>query len=555
MKNKAVSIRKIVGILNNEDEAGGFWLPNIQRPFVWNADQIVRLFDSIMREYPISTLLIWNTTSPIKSRKFIDNWNDSLKLGDFLIPVNARRKSLVLDGQQRLQSLFIGLKGSFEGKELCFDVLSGEMSDAEDIKYVFKFLAKDAIKFPFVRIRDLVFEASPRRQKIEMIARSAPTPPTDEQKGRIDENLELVDKTFRMEERISYQELDSIDNPTLYTEDDVVEIFIRANSGGTRLGKSDLLFSLLSASWEESNEQIETLLDSINRYGFACDRDFILKTCLVLIGKGASYEVEKFRDTTVRAGIEAAWPTIEQAIQSVFDFVRGKTFIQCDKAIPSYLALIPLIYFRYKHPNEWRDIKNADTYLIRSLLVGAFSGQPDGLIDRICRRIDETRRFDYMDILHTMESSRRNIHITEDRLWSMGYGSANIHLLFNLWYKDFAYSPAYVNNLPQVDHIFPQSVLKAIRIPSPDTGRPVMRYKDAARNQLLNCMLLTREENGAGEKGATLPEVWFGQRDAAYRDRHLIPHDPALWKVENFEAFLEARKALIREKFSAYLAG
>ena len=59
MKNIKQSIRKMVTYLNNPENEGGFWLPNIQRSFVWNEGQIERLFDSIMREYPISTLLVW----------------------------------------------------------------------------------------------------------------------------------------------------------------------------------------------------------------------------------------------------------------------------------------------------------------------------------------------------------------------------------------------------------------------------------------------------------------------------------------------------------------
>ncbi|NJN36604.1 MAG: DUF262 domain-containing protein, partial [Nitrospiraceae bacterium] len=126
MKNQKQTIRKIVGFLNNTDEDGGFWLPNIQRPFVWSEDQICRLFDSILREYPISTLLVWKTNSKIRRRRFIDNWKDSLRLSDFYVIESEKKKSLVLDGQQRLQSLYIGLCGSYSGKELHFDVLSGE---------------------------------------------------------------------------------------------------------------------------------------------------------------------------------------------------------------------------------------------------------------------------------------------------------------------------------------------------------------------------------------------------------------------------------------------
>ena len=109
MKTPKHSLRKIVNFLNNPDEDGGFWLPNIQRPFVWSEVQICRFFDSILREYPIGTLLIWKTRSTIKHRKFIDNYRVGLRLPDFYVPENQKRKCLVLDGQQRLQSLFIAL--------------------------------------------------------------------------------------------------------------------------------------------------------------------------------------------------------------------------------------------------------------------------------------------------------------------------------------------------------------------------------------------------------------------------------------------------------------
>ncbi len=106
MKNSKDSFRKFVSFLNNPDQDGGYWLPNIQRPFVWKEDQIERLFDSILREYPIGTLLVWKTKSKIRRRKFIDNYKLDIKLTDFYVPEDEKQKMLVLDGQQRLQSLF-----------------------------------------------------------------------------------------------------------------------------------------------------------------------------------------------------------------------------------------------------------------------------------------------------------------------------------------------------------------------------------------------------------------------------------------------------------------
>lgn len=82
-----------------------------------------------------------------------------------------------------------------------------------------------------------------------------------------------------------------------------------------------------------------------------------------------------------------------------------------------------------------------------------------------------------------------------------------------------------------------------------------MRYREAERNQLANCMLLTHQENGAGGKSDTLPDVWFAKRVAEeknYLDLHLIPKDPDLWKLDRFPDFIAERKKLLRQQF-AYL--
>jgi hypothetical protein len=552
--NKNLTIRKIVGYINNPDEEGGFWLPNIQRPFVWGEGQICRLFDSILREYPISTLLVWKTTSAIRRRKFIDNWSDSLKLSTFFVPEDARKKCLVLDGQQRLQSLYIGLRGSFSGKELYFDVLSGTSSLPDDIKYKFDFKAAGKSEFPWVKFKDLVVTQKRKKDLLNQIESESGRQLTDDEKDRIDRNLDSIDKSFKMDESITYQELDSIDRPDLYTEDDVVEIFIRANSGGTKLEKSDLLFSLLNATWEVADDLMEKLLEDLNRHGFAFDRDFVLKTCLVLLDQGAQYEVTKFRKPGVRESIEEQWDKLSDSIRSVVDFIRGKTYIQCDKALPSYLALIPLIYVRHHFPKSWKKAAGVEPFLVRSLLAGAFGGQSDRLLDALVKRFKELGRFDAEEGFNVIRSQGRSLGITHDRFFDMGYGSKTIHLIFNLWYPVFSHVPAYDNNLPQVDHVFPQSRLKAVKIVNPETGRPGRRYRDDVRNQLANCMLLTRAENGASGKGDASPDEWFEGKSPEYLDLHLIPNDPALWKMDRYEDFIEARKALISAKFKQLLA-
>lgn len=549
MKNRQQTLRKLVGYLNNPNEDGGFWLPNIQRPFVWSEEQICRLFDSIMREYPISTLLVWKTTSAIRHRKFIDNWKSSLRLSDYFVPENNSRKCLVLDGQQRLQSLFIGLLGSYEGKELYFDILSGSAKLPDDIKYRFSFISSSKARFPWIKFKDLVFTNLRKRELLENIGVSAENEISGEERNRLEDNLDAIDRTFKMDEIISYQELDSIDKPLLYTEDDVVEIFIRANSGGTRLEKSDLLFSLLNATWEFADDRMEELLDDLNRHGFSFDRDFVLKTCLVLLDQGAQYEVSKFRKPGIREAIEEKWNELSNSIRAVADFVRSKTYIRCDKALPSYLALIPLIYVKHHFPDAWSRARNVDNFLIRSLLAGAFSGQSDRILDALVKRFKELAGFDADEGFAIIRGQNRSLEITRDRFFEMGYGTKTIHLIFNLWYPSISYVPSFENNLPQVDHVFPQSRLKGIKVVNAATGRQVMRYQDALRNQLANCMLLSREENGAGGKGDIEPALWFADKSHEYLRMHLIPEDAALWKMDRYDDFIDARRTLINDRF------
>jgi len=317
-----------------------------------------------------------------------------------------------------------------------------------------------------------------------------------------------------------------------------------------------LLFSLLSASWDVANDEMEDLLESLNRHGFAFDRDFVLKTSLAVLNQGARYEVEKFRKPGVREAVENEWQKIASAVQDVLDFVRGKTFIQCDKALPTYNVLIPLIYFRHHFSKTWGAAEGLDTYLLRCSLVGAFSGQSDNLIDALVAEIRSSKAFDLEEVFDVIRSQGRSLELTEERFWQTGYGSDSIHLLLNLWYRSFNYTPAYENNLPQVDHIFPQTALKKIKIENPRTGRKdLMRYREFDRNQLANCMLLSRSENGAGGKWDTLPEVWFADKDEDYLKMHLIPRDPALWKLDRFDDFIESRKVLLREHFKDFLVG
>ena len=555
MQNNRCSIMKLVKSLNDREANGGFWLPNIQRPFVWKEEQIERLFDSIMREYPISTLLVWRTKDSIKHRKFIDNFRASQRLSEYFVPDNEHVKNLVLDGQQRSQSLFIGLRGSYEGRELYFDVLSGDPVAPDDIRFRFRFMAQP--QWPWIKLKDLVHDLERERpNKVFSKLETKATAQLDEaQRERLRDNLDLVWREFAHDENISYQELDGVDSDA-YQVDDVVEIFIRANSGGTRLGKSDLMFSLVSQSWSEADESLEELLQTINQSGYAFERDFVLKSSLVMLGHGAKYDVAKFRNPNIREEFVSKWPQLSDAIRGVRDFLYGKTFLRSDKAVPSYLSLIPLIYFRYHFADKWATAAGREDYILRTMLTGAFSGTPDNLIDRCVKAIQERGDFDVEEMFQIIRADGRSLDVTRNTILGTRYGKAQSHLIFNLWYRDFDYEPALEGNLPQQDHIFPQWALRNEKTRSPTTHRTVMKYDAAERDQIANLALLTAKENGFTGKSGQLPEQWLPDqvaKDPYYLKRHLIPADPELWMLSNYEKFIEARRALILEKFKPYL--
>lgn len=551
MANQTDTIRKFVGYLNNTEEQGGYWLPNIQRPFVWKEDQIEKVYDSILREYPIGTLLVWKTKSKIRRRKFIDNYYDNVRLVNFYVPEDENVKMLVLDGQQRLQSLFIGLKGSYNKKELYLNILSGDLKAPDDIKYEFKFKDPKTTAFPWIKFKSLVLTDKRRSELENEIIKSVNGETiSDSETKRIEDNIDLIREVFCTQDNILYQLVDSIDRPRTYQEDDIVEIFIRANSGGTPLGKSDLLFSLLTASWEDADDNLTDLLEQLNKTGYKFSRDFVLKTCLVLLNKGAKYEIKKFREENTRDDIMVNWDKISNAIKAVKDYVYGNTFLKTDRVIPSYLSLMPLIYFNYHYSTQWKKYEaDYQKYLIRTSMTGVFGGSPDNLLNKLVNKIKELNTFNLSEIFGVIREDGRSLEISEDTILNLNYWRKEIHLLFNLWYG-FNYQPALQNNAPQIDHIFPQSVLKKIKKVNPETGRKnLMVYPWAKRDQIGNLMLLTAKENGAGGKTDILPEDWFADKPEEYLDLHLIPKNKDLWKLENYDKFVEERKKLILQKF------
>jgi Protein of unknown function DUF262 len=549
MENRKETIAKILGWLNNEEEYGGLWLPAIQRPFVWSTEQIELLFDSIMRSYPINTFLIWKTREPLRLRRFVTNYVDNAPVTDLSLTAHERRKSVLLDGQQRVQSLYIGLKGSYNGKELYFNVLSGNSEESAE-RFLFKFLPQHraAGSDGWVKVRDvLAGRKGYYAATEEVIEKTGGQSLPYDKKERIRKNIDILFREFRDRENIVFQELDSIYQPDLYRLDDVAEIFIRTNSGGTILSKSDLIFSLLRAGWEELDEKVSQVAEDLADRGVGVTRDHIVKTSLALIGEGATLSVEKLRKKSTLKKIISRFADIAAAIQNaaglLSGLVRGVT-------VAPFPALIPIAYFRSSCPQAWASIdKNMlRQWLLKALIAGAFSGASDALIDALVHDIDERNDFDTASASALIKGKGRSLSLPHEELLGTTQKHRNAPLLLALLHHGRSPAMTSEGSNPSMVQIFPSPALKQMKRRNNRTGRKVLAYSRQERDQIANIMLVENGEE-ASVKEKSLPDTWFAGRSAQYLDAHLIPKDPTLWKVENFEHFIAERKQLLLKAF------
>ena len=334
-KFQDTTVKKIIVQLNDS-----FFLPDIQREYVWlNKEQdkkIELLFDSILRDYPIGTFLFWSlkksdfeTSKDSASAvgklnfqlyKFIERYdvrkshNEKVNIEQ----VKSENITIVLDGQQRLTSLYIGLMGSrtlkkprywwdnpdaFEEKKLYLNLRHIPQPDNPDDNYQFEFKAPSALQTPDEK--NYWFRVGEILELDSVLGYSR-------KHGLSDEESIMLEKL--------HNNLCSKDIISYYNEDEknldkVLKIFIRVNSGGTQLSYSDLLMSILTANFSTDIRTLMIeLVDNLQNSGFGVmGRDQILKTCLLLTGCNHVFKLENFSKTNI-SKIETNWSRITECI-------------------------------------------------------------------------------------------------------------------------------------------------------------------------------------------------------------------------------------------------
>jgi hypothetical protein len=521
---------------------GDYWLPAIQRQFVWKERQVCQLFDSIMRGYPIGSLLVWETDASVRRRYFVNDWDKKKSVKHTFTEPDAKQKRLVLDGQQRLQSLMLGLRGSMNGKSLHFNAASDVRNAEQDIAemaYEFGWFAKDkASSWNWVSVRDLLDTSHSVSAHLNRLVALSKRALSEQEKELVRENLGRFEAAFHKEEAISFALLSNVNDKKRYRENDVVEIFVRANAGGTKLQKSELLFALLSANWTKATERLEDLASELDGNGFKLSIDYCLKACLVLLDKGAQYDIQKFREPQTLRAIQRNWKRISEAIADVIDFVPAYTPIADSKSLVSRNALLPLIALRYHHPKTWtsKEVqRDAAEYLMRSVVTGAFNGAKDDLIDALSELMVDEAGVPLQSVIEVFHSKGRSTSVTPEKLWQIRYGSPQAQLVLRMLRPGVPLTAANRKNLPEVDHLFSQKVLA-------EQSRPKSEV-----DQLANLTLLSAKENKR-KSGKSIHE-WLENMSASDRQSIctdlLIPSDESLWKPGRFGEFIRRRKQMI----------
>ena len=543
MSYSKISIKEVVNEIDRN-----YYLPHIQRSMVWNEEQIYKLYDSLLRGYPIGTFLFWKVKKEydISKIKFITDFTKN-KQSETSTDNSKDEYYLVLDGQQRLQSFLIGLKGSYNGKELYLNVLceNKEIYTDEELIYESKFIkSKEDVIFEnnilWVKVKNFALLNSDKLfDYVEELKENYNDKLLGSQLKLLEKNIKKLNFICGNDDIINYY-LEKEDN-----YDKVLDIFIRTNSGGTKLSKADLLFSIIKLGWsnEDAYTEFKDLLNTINNDSFNFNHDFILKTCLVLIEKDVKYSVNNFGIQNISL-IENNWPKIKDSIVTTVDLLKNFG-INSKRMLASNNSIIPIIYFTYKNnfksyssldKNNLLNTKKIKKWLLTILITNIFSGQTDELLKRFRDVIKNNSSLEFpLDDLNNSLPSGKSISLNFNDFSKINYKDTKHFLLLSLLYPDFNFSSNNKYSIPHVDHIFPKSLLKN-------------KFSDSLINNIGNLQILSSNDNES--KNNIKFEEWINTRDEIYSDKNYLPLNKGLYKIENFEQFIEERTKILYSEFN-----
>jgi uncharacterized protein with ParB-like and HNH nuclease domain len=563
-----------------------YLLPAIQREFVWPAHKIEWLFDSLMRGYPISSFLFWIVEDMSKSGyrfyEFLREFRQRFKTHNEEVDVaGIRGFTAVLDGQQRLTSLYIGLKGSYAYKEYNLSWVDTERSiptrhlylnitckleDQEDGRvYEFSFL-KDSE----TNKADLHNGTWFRVGKINDLKNFAAF-------SRYVRDLNLSDLAGDMLARL--QELvftDRIINFFLEKEQDLqkaLNIFIRINSGGQPLDFSDLIMSIAIANWvkKDARKEIHKLVDSVQEIGFTISKDFIFKSYLYLYSSDIRFKVTNFSKENAH-NFEQDWDNIRDAIHATFELIRSFGYV--DYTLASKNAAIPILYYLY-HRGIYQEFNTSvrfreDREIIQKwlhvvMLKRVFgTGGADGTLAQIRKAFTEeissapkiATTTTLFPVLEINSQIKADLSVGEEFVEELVKTQKDDRYAFSIL---ALLSPQldYRNNDFHKDHLHPISAFNPTAIEQMNlSDEERIRFRSPEWfNSIINLQMLDGSENMSKQDRSL--KAWFDletrKKDPGlFRERCLIPFDASL-EFKDFSSYAERRKTMLAAKLMELL--
>jgi uncharacterized protein DUF262 len=334
-----------------EIHSGRYRIPNIQRGYEWDEDRVTKLLDSVMSGYPFGAILVWRPVSTvatdIPTRRFVQHF-DSTK--DYLSEPPATDDVdvyLVLDGQQRLQSLYLSFFGSYNGRRMFFQIDHIPTDVGDDTDFRFEFLSvQDAKTRPeMVHVSEVLkldaetkYEFA-RGKAMELAGPGGDQEPNARREIAIAKNIDRFIERFNIRAGLLFQEIEK-----KHDYDHVLEVFERVNSGGMVLDKSDLLFSTLKLKLQQMEQaflETITFLNHGDRYDF--NTDFLIKACLVIFDQRAKYEVAKLKNDQFVKQVDLRFKDVNHCLRHLSVWLDEAARIKCSRFLRSRLALIPIL--------------------------------------------------------------------------------------------------------------------------------------------------------------------------------------------------------------------
>lgn len=597
MSYKNQTILKTIKGINNI-----YYLPSIQRKFVWSMQQIEDLFDSILQGYPIGTFLFWSVEkgdnpSHIDQYVFYEFINkycdkdDSEFIQKKLSKPSCKDKIIaVLDGQQRLSSLYCAIQGSYAVKtskkispdnpypprELYLNLLYEpklETDSANEFKFLTESEAeKKDIDQYWLKVKEVIKWSSDeggvvyvKKQAKELVKKIKGEFSTisDNELEDIEIKIELLWTKLVKEELITFYEINRSDL------DEILDIFVRVNSAGTQLSKSDLVFSTIVARWEEGREKIEDLLETLNDKGdgFKFDKDFIINLCLSLMDLPQKFAVKTFTLDNVNR-VKTSWNCIVSAISAAVDLLVEFGF--SDENLTADYIIIPVAYYLFKSGKKIKNLSHDEKNDIRKFLIFGmikkiFSGGVDGVLTALLNELryqqedgaqeyilKNPESFDFASLRKLKFQDRKlNIDVVDlEAILDLKKGPLTFMVL-SLLYPQIKFNEEKWHQ----DHIHPKTLfdknklkkyLKTVNVSADEDKLNDWKYK---ADTIVNLQLLKGNKNQS--KGQTSLSAWIASQYKSeeelkeYTTTNYIEKS-AGFELYSFEAFYKARRELLK---------